>query len=150
MRESVNGLDTPGHDGPRILAIDDLQLVVFIIRCARVIGLLQRLAPARYLPPKADRLPSSVLKRLIRELKKLIPRWKWTPSARELPRSPGKLGDEFFYAITALRMSRLEISRAGFTDCVEVLDEVYALLFEIGIRMQERKRRSKSQHDQPS
>ena len=40
-------------------------------------------------------------------------------------------------------MSRLEIWRAGYTDCVAVLDEAYSLLYAIGIRMQERKRRSK-------
>ena len=87
------------------------------------------------------------MKRLIHELKKLIPRWKWIAPARELPRSPAKLGDELFYAITALRTSRLEIWRAGYTDCVEVLDEAYALLYSIGIRMQERKRRAKGKKD---
>ena len=150
MQVGAKGLDTPGHDAARILSIDELRLVAFIIRCARVIAFLQRVVPARYLPPKDDRLPSSLLKRLIHELKTLIPRWKWTSSARELPRSPAKLADEFFYAITALRMSRLEIWRAGYTDCVEVLDEAYALLFAIGIRMQEKQRRSKARHDEPS
>ena len=62
-----------------------------------------------------------------------------------LSRSPGKLGDELFYAITALHMSRLEIWRAGYTDCVAVLDEVYSLLYAIGISMRERKHRSKGQ-----
>ena len=58
-------------------------------------------------------------------------------SGRELPRSPAKLGDELFYAITALRMSRLEIWRAGYTDCVAVLDEAYSLLYALGISMRE-------------
>ena len=83
------------------------------------------------------------LQERVRELKKLIPKWKWISSARELPRSPAKLGDELFYAITALRMSRLEIWRAGYTDCVAVLDEAYSLLYAIGISMRERKHRSK-------
>ena len=128
-----------------ILSIDELRLVIFIIRCARVIAFLQRFVPERYLPPKEDRIPPSLLKRLIHELKKLIPKWKWIPSARELPRSPVRLGDELFYAITALRMSRLEIWRADYTDCVAVLDEAYSLLYSIGIRIRERKHRSKGQ-----
>ncbi|WP_074304847.1 hypothetical protein [Singulisphaera sp. GP187] len=86
-----------------------------------------------------------MLKRLIYELKKLIPRWKWTSSARVVPLSPAKLGDEFFYAITALRLSRMELWRAGYADCVAVLDDTYSLLFSIGIRARERKHRSKSQ-----
>ncbi|MHC5537124.1 hypothetical protein ACYOEI_02680 [Singulisphaera rosea] len=86
-----------------------------------------------------------MLKRLIRELKTLIPKWKWTSSARAIPRSPAKLGEEFFYAITSLRTSRSDLLRAGFTDCVAVLDEVYSLLFSIGTRATERRRRSKSQ-----
>ena len=89
-----------------------------------------------------DRIPPALLKRLIRELKGLIPRWKWISSARELPRSPAKLGDELFYAITALPMSRLEIWRAGYPDCVAVLDEAYSLLYAIGISMREKKHRS--------
>jgi hypothetical protein len=86
-----------------------------------------------------------LLKRLIRELKKLIPKWRWTPSARAIPRSPAKLGDEFFYAIAALRMSRLELWRAGYTDCVAALDEAYSVLYSIGTRALERRRRSKAQ-----
>jgi hypothetical protein len=128
-----------------ILSIDELRSAVFIIRCARLIAFLQRFVPDRYLPPKEDRVPPSLLKRLIHELKKLIPRWKWISPARKLPRSPAKLGDELFYAITALRLSRLEIWRAGYTDCVAVLDEAYSLLYAIGTRMRERKRRSKEQ-----
>jgi hypothetical protein len=50
-----------------------------------------------------------------------------TAMRQELPRSPAKLGDALFSTITALRMSRLEISRAGYTDCVAVLDEAYSL-----------------------
>ena len=123
-----------------VLSIDELRSVVYIIRCARAIAFLQRIAPARYLPPKDDRVPPLLLKRLIHELKKLIPKWRWTSSARELPRSPAKLGDELFYAITALRMSRLEIRRAGSKDCVAVLDEAYSHLYSIGVRMRERKR----------
>ena len=128
-----------------ILSIDELRSVVFIIRCARAIAFLERFVPEKYLPPKHDRVPPSLLKRLIHELKKLIPKWKWISPARQLPRSPAKLGDELFYAITALRMSRLEIWRAGYTDCVAVLDEAYALLYEIGTKMRERKHRSKGQ-----
>lgn len=132
------------------LSADQFRSVVFIIRCARMIAFLQRFVPARYLPPPEERIPTSLLKRLIRELKKLIPRWKWTPSARALPRSPARLGEEFFYAITALRMSRLELWRAGYTDCVSVLDEAYALLFSIGNRASARRRRSKSKElDEP-
>ena len=48
--------------------------MIFIIRIARVIAFLQRFVPEKYLPPKEDRVPPSVLKRLIHELKKLIPR----------------------------------------------------------------------------
>jgi hypothetical protein len=119
--------------------------VVFIIRCARAIGFLQRFVPGRYLPPPEDRITPELLDRLIYELKKLLPKWKWTLSARSLPRPPARLGDEFFYAITALRMSRLELWRAGYKDCVAALDEAYSLLFSIGIRAQDRKRRSRSQ-----
>ncbi len=128
-----------------ILSIDELRSVVFIIRCARAIGLLQRLVPGKYLPPPEDRVPSELLHRLIHELKRLVPKWRWTRSAQSLPRSPAKLGDEFFYAITALRMSRLELWRAGYKDCVAALDDAYSLLFSIGARAQERKRRSRSQ-----
>ena len=146
-RVGSNGLVTPGPQAAPILSIDEYRLVAFIIRCARVIAFLQRFVPENYLPPKEDRLPPSLLKRLIHELKKLIPKWNWTSSARELPRSPAKLGDELFYAITALRTSRLEIWRAGYTDCADVLDEAYAALYAIGIRMQEKKRRSRAQKD---
>jgi hypothetical protein len=90
-----------------------------------------------------------LLKRLIHELKKLIPKWKWMSSARALPRSPAKLGDEFFYAITALRMSRLELWRAGYTDCVAALDDAYSLLYSIGIRARARGHRSKAQQLDP-
>jgi hypothetical protein len=142
MRVGTDGLDSPSLQAAPILSIDELRSVVFIIQCARVIAFLQRFVPERYLPPKEDRIPPSLLKRLLRELKKLTSKWKWIPSARELPRSPAKLGDEMFYAITALRTSRLEIWRAGFTDCVELLDDAYSLIYSIGIRMQERKHRS--------
>ena len=119
--------------------------MIFIIRCARVITFLQRFVPERYLPPKEDRVSPSLLKRLIHELKKLVPRWKWISPARELPRFPAKLGEELFYAITAIRMSRLEIWRAGYTECVAVLDEVYSLLYAMALRMRERKHRSRGQ-----
>ncbi len=145
MRAEANGFDSPSPQPAPILSIDELRSVVFIIRCARVIAFLQRFVPEAYLPPKEDRIPLSLLKRLIRELKKLIPKWKWISSAREIPRSPSKLGDELFYAITALRMSRLEIWRAGYWDCVAVLDETYSLLYAIGIKMRERKQRSKGE-----
>lgn|GEM_PF-3845875 len=94
-------------------------------------------------------MPPALLKRLIHELKKLIPTWNWTSSARAIPLSPAKLGDEFFYAITTLRLSRMELWRAGYTDCVAVLDEAYSLLFSIGLRARERSRRSKSQQAEP-
>ena len=145
IRVGANGLSAPMPGAAPVLSIDELRSVVFIIRCARAIAFLQRFVPERYLPPKDDRVPPSLLKRLIHELKKLIPKWKWTSSARELPRSPAKLGDELFYAITALRMSRLEIWRAGYTDCVAVLDEAYELLYAVGTRMRERKHQSKGQ-----
>lgn len=134
---------TPKHL-PR-LSIDQLRSVVFIIRCARFIGFLQRFVPGKYLPPPEDRIPQPLLKRLIRELKKLIPAWSWTPSAQPIPHSPARLGDEFFYAITALRLSRPQFWRAGYTDCVDALDDAYSLLYSIGVRAQERKRHAKSQ-----
>jgi hypothetical protein len=127
------------------LSTDQFRSVVFIIRCARAIAFLQRFVPGKYLPPPEERIPPSLLRRLIHELKKLIPKWKWTPSARALPRSPAKLGEEFFYAITALRLSRLELWRAGYTDCVAALDDAYSLLYSIGNRARERRDRSKSQ-----
>src|SRR3954470_4577601 len=142
---NANDGEAPKPQASPILSIDDYRLVVFIIRCARIIAFLQRVVPEKYLPSHEDRVPPALLKRLIHELKKLIPKWKWTPSARPVPLSPAKLGDEFFYAITALRLSRMELSRAGYTDCVAVLDDAYSLLFSIGIRAQERRRRSKSQ-----
>jgi hypothetical protein len=145
VRVGANGLDATRLQSARILSIDELRSVIFIIRCARVIAFLQRFVPERYLPPKEDRIPSSLLKRLIHELKKLVPRWKWISSDRALPRSPAKLGDELFYAITAIRTSRLEIWRAGYTDCVAVLDEAYSLLYAMGVRMRERKLRSRGQ-----
>jgi hypothetical protein len=143
MRVEANGLDAPRPQTARILSIDELRLVIFIIRCSRAIAFLQRFVPEKYLPPKEDRIPPSLLKRLIHELKRLIPKWKWISSARALPRSPGKLGDELFYAITAIRTSRLEIWRAGYADCVAVLDEAYSLLYAIGIRLRERKHQSR-------
>src|SRR3954468_5481672 len=147
MAASANrdgGAQRTGPQAAPILSTDELHSVVFIIRCARAIGFLQRIVPGKYLPPE-DRVPPEILHRLIHELKKLIPKWRWTRSAGSLPRSPAKLGDEFFYAITALRTSRLELWRAGYKDCVAALDDAYSLLFSIGMRAQERKRRSKSQ-----
>src|SRR3954471_19151871 len=99
----ANGLKAATPHAVPTLSIDELRLVVFIIRCARAIAFLQKFVPGKYLPPQEDRVPPSLLKRLIRELKELIPKWKWIPSARAIPRSPARLGDEFFYAITALR-----------------------------------------------
>ncbi len=139
------GDESPNPQAAPILSIDELRSVVFIIRCARAIGFLQRFVPGKYLPPPEDRVPPELLHRLIREWKKLLPRWRWTRSARSLPRSTAGLGDEFFYAITALRTSRLELWRAGYKDCVAALDEAYSLLFSIGVRAQERRRRSRSQ-----
>jgi hypothetical protein len=141
----ANGLNVSGPEAARVLSIDELRSVIYIIRCARVIAFLQRFAPESYLPAREDRIPPSLSKRLVHELKKLIPKWKWISAARKLPRSPAKLGDELFYAITALRTNRLELWRAGYTDCVTVLDEAYSLLYAIGIRMREKKLRSKAQ-----
>ena len=147
-RDGGDGATAP--QAAPILSTDELHSAVFIIRCARAIGFLQRFVPGKYLPPPEDRIPPELLERLIHELKKLIPKWKWTRSARSLPRTPARLGDEFFYAITALRTSRLELWRAGHKDCAAALDEAYALLFSIGIRAQDRKRRSRSQQaDRP-
>jgi hypothetical protein len=139
------GDEAPKPRAAPILSTDELHSVVFILRCARAIGFLQRVVPGKYLPPPEDRVPPELLHRLIHELKKLIPMWRWTPSARSLPRSPAKLGDELFYAITALRTSRLELWRAGYTDCVAALDDCNSTLFSIGVRAQERRRRSRSQ-----
>jgi hypothetical protein len=139
----AKGPEAPAPQSAPILSIDQFRSVVFIIRCARAIAFLQRFVPGKYLPPPEDRVPPALLKRLIRELKKLIPKWKWTSSVRALPRSPAKLGDEFFDSITALRMSRLELWRAGYTDCVAVLDEADSVLYSIGSRARARKDRSK-------
>lgn len=141
----ANGLEAPTPRAAPMLSIDEFRLIIFIIRCARAIAFLQRFVPGKYLPPLEDRVPPSLLNRLIYELKKVIPKWKWISSARPFPRSPARLGDEFFYAITALRTSRLELWRAGYTECVAVLDEVYSLLFSIGIRARARRDRRKAQ-----
>ncbi len=140
-----SGDDAPTPQAAPVLSIDELRSVVFIIRCARAIGFLQRFVPGKFLPAPEDRIPAELLERLIHELKRVLPKWRWTPSARSLRRSPARLGEEFFYAITALRMSRLELWRAGYKDCVAALDDAYSLLFSIGVRAQERRRRSKSQ-----
>jgi hypothetical protein len=145
IQVSADGLKVPTPQTTPVLSKDEFRSVVFIIRCARTIAFLQRFVPGKYLPPPEDRVPASLLKRLIHELKKLTPKWKWIPSARALPRSPGKLGEEFFHAIAALRMSRLELWRAGHTDCVAVLDDTYSLLYSIGNRTRARKNRPKSQ-----
>jgi hypothetical protein len=145
IQVGANGREAPTPQITPILSIDEFRSVIFIIRCARVIAFLQRFVPAKYLPPQEDRIPLSLLKRLIYELKKLLPKWKWKSPSRALPRSPGKLGEEFFYAITALRTSRLELWRAGYTDCVAVLDDAYSLLYSIGIRARARRHRSKAQ-----
>lgn len=144
IQVGAGGLASPTPEAAPILSIDEYRTVVFIIRCARAIALLQRVVPAKYLPPREDRIPSPLLKRLIRELKTLLPKWKWMSSARAIPLSPARLGDEFFYAITALRTSRLELWRAGYTDCVAALDEVYSLLYSIGVRARARRHRSRA------
>jgi hypothetical protein len=149
IQAGANGLEAPTPQAAPILSIDEFRSVIFIIRCARAISFLQRFVPGKYLPPEEDRVPPSLLKRLIHELKELIPKWKWISPARPLPRSPARLGDEFFYAITALRMSRLELWRAGYTDCVAVLDEAYSLLYSIGARARARRHRSKEQQLDP-
>jgi hypothetical protein len=143
-RLGANGPEAPTPRATPILSADELRSVVFIIRCARAIAFLQRFVPNRYLPPPEERIPPSLLRRLIHEMKRLIPKWKWTSSARALPRSPAKLGEEFFYAITALRLSRLELWRAGHKDSVAALDEAYSVLFSIGNKARERRSRSKS------
>jgi hypothetical protein len=140
----ADGPETPTPRAAPILSIDELRSVIFVIRCARAIAFLQRFVPEKYLPPREDMVPPSLLKRLIHELKRLLPRWKWMSPARALPRSPAKLGEEFFYAITALRMSRLELWRAGYTDCVAALDEAYSLLYSTGIRARARRHRSEA------
>jgi hypothetical protein len=145
IQVGANGLEAPTPRAAPILSIDEFRSIVFIIRCARAIAFLQRFVPGKYLPPNEDRVPPLLLKRLIHELKSVIPKWAWISSARTLPHSPAQLGDEFFYAITALRTSRLELWRAGYTDCVAVLDEAYSLLFSIGIRARARRHRSKAQ-----
>jgi hypothetical protein len=145
MQVRANGSGAPEPQAAPALSIDQLRSVVFIIRCARVITFFQRFAPERHLPPKEDRVSPSLLKRLIHELKKLIPKWKWISPARGLPHSPAELGEEFFYAITAIRMSRLELWRAGYAECVAVLDEAYSFLYALGRRMRERKHRSEGQ-----
>lgn len=145
IQVSADGARAPMPETAPILSIDEYRSVVFVIRCARAIALLQRIVPGKYLPPPEDRISPSLLKRLIRELKKLLPKWKWTSSARAIPRSPAQLGDEFFYAITALRTSRLELWRAGYTDCVVALDDVYSLLYAIGVRARARRQRSRTQ-----
>jgi hypothetical protein len=145
IQVGANGLEAPALRAAPILSIDEFRSIVFIIRCARAIAFLQRFVPGKYLPPHEDSVPPALLKRLIRELKKVIPKWRWISSARAFPRSPAQLGDEFFYAITALRMSCVELWRAGYTDCVTVLDEAYSFLFSIGIRARARRHRSKAQ-----
>src|SRR4051794_27617192 len=92
-RVGANGLEAPTPQAAPILSTDEFRSVVFIIRCARVIAFFQRFGPERCLPAPEDRVPPSLLRRLIHELKKLIPRWKWISPARTLPRSPAKLGE---------------------------------------------------------
>lgn len=145
MKVDADGLEAPRPHAASVLSVDDLRLVVFIIRCARLIALLQRIVPEKYLPPHEDRVPPALLKRLIHDLKTLIPKRKWISSARAIPLSPARLGDEFFYAITALRLSRMELLRANYKECVAALDEAYSLLFSIGTRAKERRLRSRSQ-----
>src|SRR4051812_14806272 len=89
---NANGVAPPQPQAAPVLSVDDLRLVAFIIRCARIIAFLQRIVPEKYLPPHEDRVPPALLKRLIHELKTLIPKWKWTPSARAVPLSPARLG----------------------------------------------------------
>ena len=141
----ADGPETPTPRAAPTLSFDELRSVIFIIRCARAIAFLQQFVPEKYLPPREDRVPPALLKRLIHELKKLLPKWKWISPSRALPRSPARLGEEFFYAITALRMSRIELWRAGYTDCVAVLDDAYSLLYSIGIRARARRHRSEAQ-----
>ena len=80
IQVGANGLEAPTPQAAPILSIDEFRSVIFIIRCARAIAFLQRFVPAKYLPPHEDRVPPSLLKRLIHELKKLIPKWKWISS----------------------------------------------------------------------
>ena len=138
------GAQTPAHPAATLLSVDELRTVAFVIRCARVIDLLQRIAPGAYLPPPEDRIPAALLGRLIRELKTLLPRWTWTPASQSLPRSPARLGEAIFYALTALHTRRLDLWRAGATGSVSAIDDAYSLLYDIGARAQERKARSKA------
>ena len=145
IQVGANGFEATTPQASPILSIDELRSVIFIIRCARAIAFLQRFVPGKYLPPHEDRVPPALLKRLIHELKNLVPKCKWMSSARSLPRSPAKIGDELFYAITALRMSRIELWRAGYKDCVAVLDDAYSLLYSIGIGARVKRDISKTQ-----
>ena len=76
IQVGANGLESPTPRAAPILSIDEFRSIIFIIRCARAIAFLQRFVPGKYLPPPEDRIPPSLLKRLIRELKKLIPKWR--------------------------------------------------------------------------
>ena len=125
-----------------VLSIDGYRLLAFIIRCARIIALLQRFLPEKFLPPKDERIPPLLLQRLIQESKKLVP--IWTRSGRRMPLSVVKMGWQFFLAITALRLSRADIWRAGHRDLVEVIDQVYSLLYKLGIKALEKKGRQKA------
>ena len=124
-----------------VLSIDGYRLLVFIIRCARIISLLQ-LLPERFLPPKDERIPPLLLKRLIKKSKKLVPRW--TRSARRMPLSVADLGWQFFLAVDSIKYSRAEIWQAGHKDVVEVIDDVYSVLHDLGVKAIEKKRRKKA------
>ncbi len=51
------GDEAPNPQAAPILSTDELHSLVFIVRCARAIGILQRFVPGRYLPPPEDRVP---------------------------------------------------------------------------------------------
>ena len=76
----ARGEPVPARPAAPLLSLDELRMVVFVIRCARFISLLQHLVPGTSLPPPEDRIPAPLLSRLIRELKTILPRWTWTPS----------------------------------------------------------------------
>jgi hypothetical protein len=141
MNVRNNGVAVTARPEP-VLSIDEFRLLVFVIWCARVLALLQRVLPEKFLPPKDERIPPLLLHRLIRESKKLVPRW--TRLSRRIPLSAGKLGWQFFLAVTAIRLSRAEIWRAGHRDAAEIIEEVYSLLCDLGVKALEKKQRQKA------
>ena len=135
MNVAVASRSTP------ILSIDGYQDLVFIIRCARRLAILQML-PGWFLPPKDERISPKLLRKLIRKLRKLVP--KGTRSTRKMPRSIKELSWEFFLVVRATELSGAEIRRGGHPDVVEVIEEVYSRLCEVGANVLEKKLRKKA------